>query len=53
MNIGKLKIALQYNRNLFVFISDVRYEIFYILPITIIAHKIYHDMIIIMIYNFE
>jgi len=29
------------------FSSDVRYEIFYILPIMIIAHKIYH------IYNFE
>jgi len=29
----------------------VRYEIFYILPIMIIAHKIYHDMIIITIYR--
>ena len=28
--------------------SDVRYDIFYILPIMIIAHQIYHDMIIIM-----
>jgi len=28
--------------------SDVQYEIFYILPIMIIAYKIYHDMIIIM-----
>ena len=32
-------------------ISDVRYEIFYILPITIIAHQIYHNMIIITICN--
>ena len=29
----------------------MRYEKFYILPITIIAHKIYNDMIIIMIYR--
>ena len=29
--------------------SDARYVKFYILPITIIAHQIYHDMIIIMI----
>ena len=29
--------------------SDVRYEIFYIFPITIIAHQIHDDMTIIMI----
>jgi len=29
--------------------GDVRYEIFYILPIMIIAYEIYHDMIIITI----
>jgi len=33
--------------------SDVQYEIFYILTITIIAHKIYHNTIVITIYNFE
>ena len=31
--------------------SDVRYEIFYILAITIIAHQIYDDTIIIRTYN--
>ena len=31
--------------------SDVWYEIFFILPITIIAQQIYHDTIIIMICN--
>ena len=31
--------------------SDVRYEIFFVLPITIIAQQIYHDTIIITICN--
>ena len=29
--------------------SDVQYEIFHVLPITVTAHQIYYDMIIIMI----
>ena len=32
------------------FISDVRYAIFSLFPITIIAHVFYHDTIIITIY---
>ena len=38
------------NLHLLKITSDVRYQIFYILPITIITYLFYHDTIIIMIY---
>ena len=33
-----------HDKDILVIISDVKYEIFYILPITIIGNQIYHDM---------
>ena len=33
--------------------SDVRYEVFFILPIMIIAHQIYHDMQLITCVNYS
>ena len=44
-------IRLRYKQYISLICSVVQYEIFYILPITIIAHQICHDTIIIMIYN--
>ena len=48
-----LYLLLEFLLHLIIIISDVRYEILFVLPITrtIIAHQIYHDTIIITICN--
>ena len=48
--LSEWKVAFaRISRNVILYISDVRYEIFYILPITIITHRICHNVIIIAI----
>ena len=48
--LSEWKVAFaRISRNVILYISDVQYEVFYILPIMIIAHRICYDVIIIAI----